>query len=184
MTSGASVLVPLAGKSLDMVWLAERGHEVFGIELSEVAVDSFFAERGLTPAVVAQPYGSLKMAGPYSLLCGDFFAVPPGATDHISAVYDRASLVALPPSMREAYARHLMMLVPRGAKILLISLDYDASQMNGPPFPVPTREDEALFQPHARITVLEQREVIATHPQFKAKGVVSLIETAYALERL
>ena len=180
---GGSVLVPLAGKSLDMVWLADQGLDVFGIELSELAVDAFFAERGLTPAVVAQGAGTLKMGGPYSLLCGDFFAVPASATEHISAVYDRASLVALPAEMRKAYAQHLMALTPRGVKTLLISLDYDGVQMNGPPFPVPRAGIEALFQPHASVRLLEDREVIATHPHFKAKGVMSLRESAYVLER-
>ena len=33
-----TVLVPLAGKSLDMVWLATQGHRVLGVELSPLAV--------------------------------------------------------------------------------------------------------------------------------------------------
>lgn len=180
---GSSVLVPLAGKSLDMVWLAESGHEVFGIELSELAVNDFFKERGFKPAAVVQASGVLNFGGPYSVWCGDFFTVPASATAHIGAVYDRASLVALPPAMRAAYAKHLMTLTPKGAKMLLISLDYDASQMNGPPFPVPPPEVPHLFQPYARVRLLEEREVISTHPQFKSKGVTSLRESAYLLER-
>ena len=38
VASGARVLVPLAGKSLDMAWLAGRGHRVLGVELSQLAV--------------------------------------------------------------------------------------------------------------------------------------------------
>ena len=180
---GASVLVPLAGKSLDMVWLAECEHDVFGIELSEIAVNDFFAERGVTPAVVEQKSGVLKMGGPYSLWCGDFFAVPETATAHIGAVYDRASLVALPPAMRTAYAKHLMALTPKGVKVLLIALDYDPSQMSGPPYPVPRAEVFELFQPYCNVRLLEDRDVIETHPQFKSKGVTSLLEAAYLLER-
>ena len=84
-------------------------------------------------------------------------------------------------SPRQAGAK--MALTPRGAKTLLISLDYDSTQMNGPPFPVPRAGIEALFQPHASVRLLEDREVIATHPHFKAKGVMSLRESAYVLER-
>ncbi len=180
---GASVLVPLSGKSLDMVWLAERGLEIFGIELSQLAVDAFFEERGLVPAAVEQLSGQLKMGGPYMIWCGDFFAVPPSATAHVSAVYDRAALVALPPDMRAAYARHLMTLTPPGTRMLLIGLDYDSTLMTGPPFPVPRSEVETLFDPYASVRLLEEREVIATHPHFKAKGVTSLRESAYTLER-
>lgn len=181
---GSSVLIPLAGKSLDMVWLAENGYEVFGIELSELAVSDFFKERGLKPDAVSQDSGTLNFGGPYTLWCGDFFAVPASATAHIGAVYDRASLVALPPSMRAVYAKHLMTLTPKSTKMLLISLDYNADQMNGPPFPVPPTEVIQLFQPYASVRLLEEREVISTHPQFKSKGVSSLRESAYVLERL
>ena len=41
---GRSVLVPLCGKAVDMVWLAKKGHEVIGVELSERAIDEFFAD--------------------------------------------------------------------------------------------------------------------------------------------
>ena len=40
---GAQVFVPLAGKSLDMAWLASQGHRVLGVELSQLAVEQFFA---------------------------------------------------------------------------------------------------------------------------------------------
>lgn len=181
--SGAAVLVPLSGKSLDMVWLASEGHEVFGIELSELAVDAFFAERGLAPAAVHVDAGVLKMGGPYSLLCGDFFKTTPEQTAHVGAVYDRAALVALPPAMRGDYAHHLMSLVKPGTGTLLISLGYDSGQMDGPPFAVARDEVEALYRPYGTVEVMEEREVIGTHPHFKARGVTSLIETAYRLER-
>ena len=40
--AGDNILVPLCGKSLDMLWLAERGFQVTGIEISELAVQDFF----------------------------------------------------------------------------------------------------------------------------------------------
>lgn len=38
----ARVLVPLCGKSLDLLWLAGRGHPVLGVELSQKAIEDFF----------------------------------------------------------------------------------------------------------------------------------------------
>jgi thiopurine S-methyltransferase len=35
------VLVPLCGRSLDMVWLARHGHPVLGVELSPIAAAGF-----------------------------------------------------------------------------------------------------------------------------------------------
>src|SRR6478735_6718533 len=43
------VLVPLCGKSADLEWLVVRGHEVVGVELSELAAQAFFAERNIEP---------------------------------------------------------------------------------------------------------------------------------------
>ena len=41
------VLVPLCGKSLDMLWLAEQGYDVVGLEIVEQAVQAFFEENKL-----------------------------------------------------------------------------------------------------------------------------------------
>src|SRR5690242_9993404 len=43
------VFVPLAGKSIDMRWIRERGHPVLGVELSATAIGEFFAACGLEP---------------------------------------------------------------------------------------------------------------------------------------
>ena len=45
------VLVPLCGKSPDLLWLADRGHDVVGIEISEIAVAAFFDENALAYTV-------------------------------------------------------------------------------------------------------------------------------------
>ncbi|HZV22956.1 MAG TPA: thiopurine S-methyltransferase, partial [Luteimonas sp.] len=49
--AGGRVFVPLCGKSLDMAWLAARGHRVLGVELSPIAVRQFFEESGLSPDI-------------------------------------------------------------------------------------------------------------------------------------
>ena len=40
----SSVLVPLCGKSLDMLWLAKQGLSVVGLEMVQQAVEAFFHE--------------------------------------------------------------------------------------------------------------------------------------------
>ena len=71
MNKGAQIHVPLCGKSLDMVWLAEHGHTIIGTELAEIAVDQFFADRSRTPASVTSSGFTIKRAGPYEIWCGD-----------------------------------------------------------------------------------------------------------------
>ena len=57
---GARVFVPLCGKSLDLAWFAARGHRVLGVELSQLAVDEFFAEHGLVPEVHESALGPAR----------------------------------------------------------------------------------------------------------------------------
>ena len=46
---GQKVLVPLCGKSKDLVWLQGQGLCVHGVELHEQAVESFFTENQFDP---------------------------------------------------------------------------------------------------------------------------------------
>ena len=99
--AGARVYVPLCGKSLDMVWLAERGHRVVGSELSEVAIRDFFADRGLEPAFTRDGEFTHYESGPYEIIAGDALALTPGVLGHVDAAYDRAALVALQDHLDE-----------------------------------------------------------------------------------
>ncbi len=180
---GAQVFVPLCGKSLDMVWLADEGMNVLGIELSELAVDSFFSERARAPGVETAGVHKIKRAGPYELWAGDFFSMPAEATRRISAVFDRASLVAMPRTMQQAYADKMAALVPSGVPVLLVSLDFDPSQMEGPPFPVPAAQVERLFGGAFRITRLEARDGLPMSQNLAKRGLTALEESVYRMVR-
>lgn len=141
----STVLVPLCGKSRDMVWLAQQGFSVIGLELSEVAVGEFFEELEVKPEIERSDRFVIYTAGNIRILCGDFFAVTAQDLGQVNAVYDRAALVALPPKMRERYAEHMTQLVSDQAKTLLITFEYDAGQAKGPPFCVDRAEVARLF---------------------------------------
>ena len=54
LTSGRakiSILVTLCGKSLDLPWLCEQGHDVVGVELSAVAAKQLFEENNIPYSV-------------------------------------------------------------------------------------------------------------------------------------
>lgn len=138
---GGRVLVPLCGKSHDMVWLAERGHGVVGVELSERACNAFFQERKLRPRrSVAGPFIA-RQRGPYTLFQGDIFDL----NDQFEAIWDRAALVALPPELRPRYAAHMRASLRPGGVMLLVTFSYDQAKRDGPPFSVPTEEVQRLY---------------------------------------
>lgn len=151
------VLVPLCGKSLDMVWLAGQGHQVVGLELSKVAVEEFFDEQQVQPEVRSGDRFEIYSAGNLTILCGDFFESTPDDVGPLSAIYDRAALVALPPDMRVRYAGHLEQLVPQPVPTLLLSFTYDTSQRDGPPFSVDAAEVTRLFGTRYAIEQLDTR---------------------------
>jgi len=180
---GAQVFVPLCGKSLDMVWLAEQGHRVIGAELSEIAIDDFFAERGLVPAVRKVGNFVVKSAAAYELWCGDIFELPPDAVAGVAGVYDRAALVAFPADVQTRYAAKLKEVIAAGAPVLLITLDYDAERMTGPPFAAPRHQVDRLFADDYAITELESRDALDLNPRFRQLGLTSLDEYALLLRR-
>ena len=181
--AGSTVFVPLAGKSLDLDWLAARGQHVLGIELSELAVQQFFAERDLVPTISASRYGQHFTSGAIELICGDAFALDATALADCAAVYDRAALIALPPAMRRRYADELYARLPTGCSGLLVTIDYPQHEKNGPPFSVDQAEVHALFDRDWRIDLLERRDILAEQPGFIADGVSALQTAAYRLQR-
>lgn len=183
MTTGARVLVPLCGKNVDMIWLAAQGCEVIGAELSELAVDAFFAEQGLTPDVSRRGGFTLKRAGTISILVGDFFALTPADVGPLDAVYDRAALVAMPPEMQPQYAAKLAELTSAGAPILLIGLDYNPAEMSGPPFNIAQPRVRTLFEPAFAIDVLDARDGLAKSDHLAKRGITRLEEATYFMRR-
>ncbi|MDP2177369.1 thiopurine S-methyltransferase [Methylicorpusculum sp.] len=178
------VLVPLCGKTQDMLWLAGQGHHVVGVEISPIAVQEFFAENQLD-ATHAQLDGlDHWSAGAVRLICGDFFATTAAVVDEVMAVYDRAALIALPPELRRRYVAHLSSLLPYGTDILLVVIDYPPAEMDGPPFSVNDHEVNALYGAEFSISMLAERDVLDENPRFRQRGLTRMIERVYRLTKL
>ncbi len=180
---GGRVYAPLCGKSLDMVWLAVRGHTVVGTELSALAVQEFFGEQG----AVAQtsPLGPFvrHAAGAFEVLEGDALALTPALLGPVVAAYDRAALVALPPESRARYAARFAELMPAGSQSLLIGFEYDQLLKAGPPFSVTRAEIDELYSPGFTVRELERIDIVADSPKFAEAGIATLHEVAYRLTR-
>lgn len=183
LPAGSQVLVPLAGKSLDMLWLAEQGHRVLGAELSQLAVEQFFAENQLQASVHESAYGRHYRSGNIDIICGDIFKLDAAILSTCVGVYDRAALIALPAPMRAQYVAHVYGQLSDQYRGLLITLDYPQQQMAGPPFSVADAEVQALYAPHSTATILDRRDILDKEPKFLQGGVQQLDTVVYQLRR-
>ena len=153
------VLVPLCGKSKDMLWLLERGHRVVGVELCSIAVEAFFHENKVDYSVEERgPYTAyigrnteLKI----TLLVGDFFELEPDIAGRFMAVYDRAAFVALPPSKWPAYAAAVTRVMSDEASGLVLTFDYPQVERDGPPFSVSYDDVVSTLQASWSVDLLE-----------------------------
>ena len=183
LPAAARVLVPLCGKSLDMVWLAGQGMRVLGVELSPRAVEDFFREQQLQPQISHHGAFTVYHCEGIELWCGDIFALSAADVADCVGLYDRAALIALPPEMRVRYCAHLESILPRECRGLLVTLEYDQAVMDGPPFSVSNDEVQERLADHWQLQILESRDVLAESPKFLQAGVSRLQERVYRLQR-
>ena len=175
------VFVPLCGKSLDMWWLRDRGYRVLGVEISPVAVRAFFEERDLEYSERCGASFTRLTHDCVEILCGNFFSMEATDLRDIRAVYDRASLIAFPAPDRQMYVRHLLRILPGAIPILLVTLEYPQSEMDGPPYSVDEAEVRSLFGDAYSIKLLQAEDVLQNQVRFRERGLSRLVEKAYLL---
>lgn len=175
-----TVLVPLCGKSPDLLWLARRGHEVVGVELAEKAVAEFFSEHDLEFTV--EDNDSLRTFRakdlPVTLVCGDYFQYFGGPFD---ALYDRGSIVAIDPAMRADYVQHTDKLLKPGADRLVITLEYDQDVVQGPPFALMPEEFTEFWRQMNRVASKDDLDTCP--PKFIKAGLTEIHEVVWRSSR-
>jgi thiopurine S-methyltransferase len=170
------ILVPLCGKSPDLVWLARRGHEVVGVELAEKAIHDFFAENNLAYRVESGETLDCYSADelPISIYCGDYFKLDAPPFD---GLYDRGGLVAIPDSLRPAYIEHTKKLLLPDAVRLIITLEYDQTVVQGPPFSIMPSEIGAYWDDLHRVEEID--DLATCPPKFRAAGLKKIQEVIW-----
>ncbi|WP_058369551.1 thiopurine S-methyltransferase [Psychrobacter sp. ENNN9_III] len=161
LPAGSRIFVPLCGKSIDMVWLAAQGYDVVGVELVETAVQEFFAEQNISPSVhqhadnpAVEYYQGQLAEQTITLWVADIFALTAADIGDVDAVYDKAALIALPADMRPLYSKQIRELSSNTSQILL-TLNYDQSKKDGPPFSISSAQLQQYYANHYQITELE-----------------------------
>ncbi|XP_036411388.1 probable thiopurine S-methyltransferase isoform X2 [Megalops cyprinoides] len=141
---------PLCGKAVDMKWLADMGHSVVGVEISEKGIKEFFEEQNLSyteEAVPDIPEARLFKSsdGKISLYQCDLFKFSSTVAGQFGGIWDRGSLVAINPCDRQRYASLIISLMDKDCRYLLDTFLYNPELYKGPPFFVPDEDVKNLF---------------------------------------
>ncbi len=183
------ILVPLCGKSLDMNYLVSENYTVYGVEIVKKAIIEYFDEHKLNyhcedisteQNVKFESYTTEN--NKLQLYHGDFHQFDQLGIK-FSAIYDRASMIALPPELREVHAQSLRNLTKKNGTILLITLEYDQSKVNGPPHSLETAEVQSLFSNDFEITIINEEKTKNIGPKFKNNGINFVTQKVYCLKR-
>ena len=172
---GRRVLVPMCGKTVDMLWLEEQGNSVVGVELSDIAARAFFEENGLQYTVREGRLQAYTALGhDITIFCGDLFAF-----DELGFTgwYDRGAFVATPSEQRPAYAEHINALLAPDADRLLITLEYDDSIATGPPFSISPGEIRRCWPDLKPVDRYD--DIDNGPPKFRDAGLQEMFETVW-----
>jgi len=152
------VFVPLCGKTRDIAFLLAKNCEVIGAELSEIAIQQLFDELGISPEIVEKASFKLYRGPRISVFVGDIFNLTESELKGVTAIYDRAAIVALPSSLRSRYAAHLVKTC-KNVKQLVLTFCYDQTKADGPPFSVDAKHLNSLYSSHYQVNELQRSAI-------------------------
>ena len=153
------------------------------MELVPQAVKAFFEENQITPTHSLRDPFATYQHGNLTLLQGDIFQMSSKHLEDqpIRAVFDRASLIALPNELRKNYVALLRSLVSPNTKLLLVTLAYEDGVISGPPHSVPENEIFDLFAFATNIELLEKQDILPESPNFQKAGLRWAYEAVYLI---
>lgn len=178
------VFFPLCGKTVDMKWLAEKKHEVVGVDISPLALDSFFKDNEIPYNKEDIPNGTVyKSTDPnirVTLFCTSFFEVNKQLLGgDFDAIQDRGSFAALKGVEKEKYVTVIKSLLSPHTRYLLNAISYDDTKAEGPPFSNTEEDVNKWFGDKCTIQKLDGKDNLTD--AHKQVGLTSFVETAYLL---
>jgi len=181
LKTGATIFVPLCGKSIDMLWLTEQGYQVIGVELNLQACELFFTENNIPYQTNQLEKFNVLSSDKITLLSGDFFDLDKNILGQIDAIYDRAALIALPVEIRQVYAQKITNLVAPHTQILLITPCYNQQEMQGPPFSVNEDEVQDLFGKNFNVLQLYHQVAENIPAHLQARGLTHASDLVFQI---
>lgn len=195
---GIRILVPLCGKTVDLAYLAlkESVDVVVGVDGIRRALEELAKEQPSLEieAIEANEKYERFQGKSISLLRGDFFDLDETtAGGKFDAVWDRASIIAIQPELREQYVETISKVLKPGGMILLSALERrtgsEEGRKAGPPFSVSEAEVRRLYEGQdwvQSVQLLEEIDQFERKPadkeRFGSSGVTSMYELVFVIK--
>ncbi|XP_045160399.1 probable thiopurine S-methyltransferase [Mercenaria mercenaria] len=180
-----TVFVPLCGKSLDLNWLIEQGHDVVGNECVDAACKQFYEENKI-------PYTTEKLNGIEGVLykatdgksikiyrC-DCFDLSSKLCGKFDCIWDRGGFVALPVKERKRYANVIKSLMKPDCRYLLDCFLVDNTTFGGPPFNCTEEDVSKCFEQFCGIQKIDVKNAFTKWQE--SWGIKTFIEEVYMLK--
>ncbi|CAK8673503.1 unnamed protein product [Clavelina lepadiformis] len=157
----STVYVPLCGKTLDLIYLADEGHNVIGSECAEVGILQFFDdnkikyERSLHPTAPFEVFKGIDKT--ITIYKGDFFQLDSVVMGRVDAIWDRGSFGAIHPSQQMKYGKIIHDIIKENGKYLLCTLRYEGVR-TGNPYSVSENDVQVSFGQSFDISTLDSYE--------------------------
>jgi thiopurine S-methyltransferase len=158
----SSCLIPLCGKSKDLLFLKEFFKQITGVELVKKAIDDFFSENQLKANVFKDTYKYENL----EIINHNIFDLPKSNKKKFKYIYDRAAIIALPEKKRRSYVNSLKDLMDNTCTILMITIEYSSQSVVGPPFSVSKKEIQEYFKGFS-IDEVHHEKLVSALSKFK-----------------
>ncbi|XP_076823094.1 thiopurine S-methyltransferase-like [Clavelina lepadiformis] len=158
---GSNVFVPLCGKTLDLLYLAELGHEVIGCEICEMPILEFFEDHSVKYEKWQHPTAPFEIFKgidkKITIYKGDFFELKSSIVGKFDGAWDRGAFGSVHPSLEFKYADVMNDLIKANGRYILSTFEYETS-FPGPPFSVHAEDIAAALGRYFNISKLEYYE--------------------------
>mmetsp|Transcript_52625 Transcript_52625/g.79862 ORF Transcript_52625/g.79862 Transcript_52625/m.79862 type:complete len:315 (-) Transcript_52625:86-1030(-) len=207
-TTTTRVFVPLCGKTVDMAYLVQQllaadsddgsAPQVVGVDGIRKALSEFVDEQPdlkISKTTTTTADGYETFSGPnITLLRGDFFALTEAAAGgKFDAMFDRGSLVAIDPKMRQAYLDIIGKLMAPGGKILLVSVERRGTDLEavkkGPPFSISEGDVREMYEGLdwvESVTLLDAKDEFEDDPKARERsnfqGLDQLMQLTFLIQ--
>ncbi|AUN98197.1 hypothetical protein C0V70_08780 [Bacteriovorax stolpii] len=160
-----TVLIPLAGKTNDILFFLEKGAHVTAIEFYEGAVMAFFNENNIPFTKKDHTYSGQNI----TFYAGDFFDYK----NHIpfDVMYDRASQVVFNQENRPAYYAHMSTLIDKHTILFLGAIDHQGPHDYGPPFKISPEEVMSAYKNMGIFLEMVSSQMNAASEKMQAVGI-------------
>lgn len=161
-TDNPTLFFPLCGKTIDMKFAYEKGLEVIGNDISDIALRDFFLEFKIPYKVEGNLYKSED--NKIRLYHANLFQSPKELIKDLSnttSIFDRGSLIALGPRDRKKYYNVLNEFIPSNAVSLVEGINYNPCEFSPPPHNVGINEVREGFGKFWSINIKEHFSEVA-----------------------